>query len=208
MRPALRQPWIGTLLAALVTVGGCLGKGTVEPTRLYLLEALPPPVAAQAGAPSIGVGPVSLPEYADRPQLVTRSGDNEIELAPFARWAAPLREQVARSLAENLSALLDVEQVAVFPWRNPGAIDYQVIVEIHRFDADAAGNALLGARWRVHRKGRVEPVASGRSEYTDPMGAQGNGRFAAAQSRSLQGLSGEIAAAVQEDIRTGTGRNP
>ncbi|MDW7711729.1 MAG: PqiC family protein [Deferrisomatales bacterium] len=208
MRPApCRRPRIAVLLAVLVT-SGCLGKGTVEPTRHFLLEALPAPVAAGVDGPSIGVGPVSLPEYADRPQLVTRAGDNEIEVAAFARWAAPLREQVARTLAENLSALLGVDRVAVFPWWEPDGVDYRVVVDIHRFEADAAGNALLAARWRLHRKGRVEPVASGRSEYAAPAGAKGHGAFAAAQSRSLQGLSGEIAAAIREEAPGGPGGNP
>ena len=195
-----------TLLASPVVLGGCLGKGTVEPTRFYLLDALPMPGSATTDAPSIGVGPVSLPDYIDRPQIVTRSPGNEIRLAEFARWGAPLKEHVPRVLAENLSALLGTEKVAVFPWKAADLVDYQVAVDILRFDADEAGNAALSARWSVLRKGGKEALRSKRSEYSERAAASGYDGLTGAESRALQSLSREIAGVIQGDARKGPGR--
>jgi uncharacterized lipoprotein YmbA len=202
MRPPLpRLYFAAPLLAAFSALCGCLGAGTIEPTRLYLLEALPRPQSDGAAAPTIGVGPVTLPDYADRPQFVTRSGANEIELAPFARWGAPLGEQVAGVVAENLSALLGKERVTVYPWKAPEELDYRVILAIERFESDRAGNAVLWARWSVLRQGQVAAAGSGRSEITEPAEGGGYASLAAAHSRTLQTLSREIASVIEQHIR-------
>jgi len=206
MRRVLLRLALVTLLAWPLGLGGCLGKGTVEPTRFYLLDSLPMPGSATSDAPSIGVGPVNLPEYIDRPQIVTRSPGNEIRLADFARWGAPLKDLVPRVLAENLAALLGTEKVAVFPWRTADAVDYQVVVDIIRFDADDAGNVVLSARWSVLRKGDKEALRSKRSEYSERAAAAGYDGLAGAESRALQNLSREIASVIQGEARKGEGR--
>ena len=85
---------IGVLL---LLADGCvdLGPGTASPTRLYVLAPLE---AGEAGvdhdrlkAASLGVGPLSFPEYLNRPQIVTRVGDSEIRAADFANWGEAMR---------------------------------------------------------------------------------------------------------------------
>jgi len=206
MRRALLRLATLSLFASPLVFGGCLGKGTVEPTRFYLLDSLPAQTSGSADGPSIGVGPVTLPEYLDRPQIVTRSRGNEIQLAAFARWGAPLKDHLPRVLAENLSALLGTEKVAVFPWKAADLVDYQVAVDILRFDADEAGNAALSARWSVLRKGGKEALRSKRSEYSERAAASGYDGLTGAESRALQSLSREIAGVIQGDARKGPGR--
>ena len=71
--------------AILVWGGGCLG-GASAPTRFYTLVpmAVPPsevnPITAERG-PAIGVGPVTLPGYLDRREIVTRRGRDETSSA-------------------------------------------------------------------------------------------------------------------------------
>jgi uncharacterized lipoprotein YmbA len=196
--PGLR---CAVLLALLPLAGGCVGAGTVQPTRLYLLEPLPRPLAAGAAGPTVGVGPVTLPDYADRPQLVTRSAPNELELAPFARWGAPVAEQVAGVLAENLAALLGGDQVRVRSWRVPEELAYRVTVAVERFESDRAGNAVVWARWSVLRRGGAEAVANRRSDIAEPAQGSDDASRAAAYSRALQTLSREIAAVIEQDTR-------
>lgn len=195
--------WLGlvALLAVLPALGGCLGKGTVEVTRLYLLEGLPRPGTGGTVLPSIGLDPVILPDYADRPQLVIRSARNELELAPFARWGAPLQEQVAGVLADNLSALLRTDRVTAFPWEGPDDVEYRVAVVVERLESDRSGNAVLWARWSILHGEENATAASGRSEITDRADGNGYVSLVAAHSRTLQALSREIAAALQHEIR-------
>ena len=62
-------------------------------------------------ASTIGVFPVAMPDYLDRPQVVTRVSENEIKLDEFNRWAEPLKENFYTVLVENLSTLLSNEKI-------------------------------------------------------------------------------------------------
>src|SRR5215468_100727 len=131
MRHRCRVSWVVSLTVAMTVLTGC-SFGRQPPTRLYVLTALPATEAAPAGAATHGlavvVGPVDLPQYADRPQVVTGNTSNELHPAALAQWAEPLADNFVRVLAENLSLLLDTDRVAVFPWRGPLPMGYQVMV--------------------------------------------------------------------------------
>src|ERR671924_270261 len=105
-----------------------------QPSRFYLLSAGPntdtasPETSGQQG-PTIGVGPVTLPRYVDRPQIVTRTGPYEIKLAEFDRWAEALDANFTRVLADNLSLLLPTARVVMSPWPRATPLDYQVTVD-------------------------------------------------------------------------------
>ena len=95
----------------------------------------------------MGVGPVVVPVYLDRPALVVRVGGDEVRLSSDHHWAEPLKDGVARVVAENLSAMIPTDSVVVFPWRTPWVVAYRVTMEILRFDGP------LGARWSSTRAG-------------------------------------------------------
>src|SRR5215510_9952978 len=97
---------------ASLLVGGCAS----QPSRFYLLSALPStetasPATSGQQRPTIGVGPVTLPRYVDRPQIVTRTSPYEIKVAEFDRWAEALDSNFSRVLADNLSFLLPTARV-------------------------------------------------------------------------------------------------
>ena len=64
---------------------------------------------------TIGVGPVSIPDSLDRSQIVTLSGGNEVIIAEFDRWYGSCRDEIARVMTENLSALLPSQRVVSMP---------------------------------------------------------------------------------------------
>jgi uncharacterized protein len=148
----MRRPQTSSL--ALAILAACLVSTSCadsQPTRFYTLAPLAeaPPREAMPALPSdltLGVGPVTLPPYLDRPQLVTRAGSNRVVLADFDSWAEPLDGLFARVLAENLAILLGTDDVLLLPQRRPVPLDYQVEVDVTRF-VDTSGNAALDARW-------------------------------------------------------------
>src|SRR5262247_418372 len=93
---------------ALLMLSGCLG--STPPTQFYLVPSLTSPDAAPASAGrhdlTLGVGPVTVPPYLDRPHLVTRTSRAKLALADFDQWAGPLPDTIARVLAGNLSLLI------------------------------------------------------------------------------------------------------
>jgi hypothetical protein len=145
----------------------------------------------------IGVGPVELQEYLNRPQIVTRQSPNRLELAEFDRWIEPLKKSLPRILAENLSALLGTERVAVFPWKNSTKIDYQVVVTVIRFDGEPGVNAMLVARWTILERESRATLLSRKSEIAEPVDAEGYEALVSAKSRALATLSREIAAELR-----------
>jgi uncharacterized lipoprotein YmbA len=189
--------------AACLTAVGCvnLGEGTLQPTKLYLLNSIstgertPRPEAGRAL--SIGVGPVHLPEYLDRPQIVRRLTLNELAYAEFAQWAEPLRDSVSRVLQENLSILLETDRVSPYPASGAGPMDYQVSVEVTRLDTEADGTARLVARWTVSSLATKTPLIIRTSAIAVPLSGAGVEAAVAAQSRALESLSREIAAAIR-----------
>jgi hypothetical protein len=192
------------LAISLVTMGGCTA--TTTPSRFYGLNPLP--VTEKAEAPghgvAIGVGPIKLPEHLDRPQIVTRTSSNQLKLAEFNRWAGSLQDDFSRILAENLSILLSTDRVSLYPWRRSVPIDYQVVVDVTRFDGVLGGDAWLIARWSVFGGRDKKVLSMKRSRISEPSRAQGYEAIVAAQSQALGQLSREIADAIKSISRKGS----
>jgi uncharacterized lipoprotein YmbA len=78
-----------------------LGPSTSSATRYYLLESRideSMQTQAEIGLEDIVVGirPVGIPAYLDRPQLVTRLDGNELRVEEFSQWAEPLIDSISR----------------------------------------------------------------------------------------------------------------
>lgn len=140
--------------------------GTTVPTKYYLLT---PASGSTAGVTwkqlLISVGPVSLPPYLDRSQIVTRRSDAELDLADSHRWAEPLQQNFSRVLAEDLYRLMGTGEVFVWPAREPAAIDYRVAVDVERFDCNDQGEAILIASWSIYGSKKPGLLATQHSKY-------------------------------------------
>ncbi|MDH5298187.1 MAG: PqiC family protein, partial [Desulfobulbaceae bacterium] len=110
--------WLAPLLLSVLLLAGCVPR--TDPVSYYQLSALEAERSGTATADSdklvIGIGPVGLPEYLDRPQIVTRLTPNRLHLAHNHRWAEPLGQNIARVLGENLSPLLGTDRILLPPW--------------------------------------------------------------------------------------------
>ena len=200
-----RKPFarLGAALAAGLLLASCAQS---PPTRFYTLSSVlaAPSETGAAGERdlAIGIGAVTLPEYLNRPQMVTRIGSNRVALSDLDSWIEPLQGLVARTLAENLALLLDTDDVLTLPQRRPFRPDYQVEVEITRFDADAAGNAVLDARWWVLGARAETELHSTRTTLVEPVPAGDRTAAVAALSRALGALSQEIADVIAAEERS------
>lgn len=197
-----RQRLFGAaLLAVMLVQSGC---GTTPPTKFFLLSpAATPPASVPDGgrALRLGVGPVELPEYLDRPQIVTRMANSELRLAEDRRWAEPLRDDFTRALSDNLSTALGTTEVHTFPWWPSQPIDYQVIVKVLRFEGDSSGNVTLVARWTVRGGPERKILFWQRSTVSVPISSPNDyDSLVAASSAALAQLSGEIAAAIKQQL--------
>ena len=191
-RPFRHRAIVGLALAGLLA--GC---AVTRPTSFYTLSPVTEPEVAKRSADGlvIGLGPITLPLYLDRPDIVTREGSNQMRLAEFDKWAEPLEPLLTRIMAEDLYALLDASDVIPIPQRGDVPLDRVIEVDIGRFDADAAGQVVLDARWRIFRGDNETLLASGRSQVTE-QGAPvpDYSAIVAAMSRAVGQASEDIAA--------------
>jgi uncharacterized lipoprotein YmbA len=183
------------LLAACVT-------GTSAPSRFYVLYPLAATEAGPQLAPAerclaIGIGPVELPAYLDRPQIVTRLSNNELKLAEFDQWAEPLKDNLIRVLAENISSLVCTEPITIFPWKSYTPIDYQVAVEVIQLDGELGGKTSMTARWSILEGEDKKPLWMKRSSYSESVDGSGYAAFVAAQSRLVHAFSRDIAETIK-----------
>jgi len=194
------------LAAAVMSLAGC---GTDKPTRLYVLSATSAqPATMSPQGIGIGVGPVTLPKYLDRPQIVMGVSANELSQANLDQWGGDLNDNITRVLATNLSNLLGTERVSLYPWQNRAPIDYQVTMDVTKFEQAADGSTVLSAFWSItnasdgsvlqmHQSTYRDAGAAGEAgSQTTTAGARPYDAVVAAMSRDLGALSRDIAAAI------------
>ena len=190
---------IGVLLLLLVGCGTFSAKP--DPSRFFTLSTLPqleePASKGATAGISLGIGPVSLPGYLDRQEIVTRAAPNRIDVAENDRWAEPLETNFARILSQNLAGLLQTERLVFYPWESTKKPSYQVEMEVLRFEANGAGAVQLSARWAVSDLNKKTSLSK-ESRLSRPMQLTSTEAAVAALSQALGDLSREIADAVRD----------
>jgi uncharacterized protein len=187
------------LLCAVVPLGFAACRS--EPTNFYLLtpvqDADDGSDTQSAAGPWIGVGPIEVPSYLDRPQIVLQTTAGAVTMGEFDRWAEPLRDGISRVLGENLAVLVPTNRVTTFPWRRATAIDYQVVVQLIALDADTEGNVFLAARWAVMGPGGNVELLRSQTRLTHPSDSKNYADIVIAMSRTVASLAGEIADGIK-----------
>ena len=154
-------------------------------------EALVPGQAA----PSVAVGPVTLPEVVDRPQLVVRVSENRVGILEAHRWAEPLKSEIPRLIAQNLGRQLGSSRVTSYG-QNAGAdAEYRVLVDVVRMESVPGEGVTVQANWTVRRTGSAR--RSGQSLVQEKATGAGYEALVAACSRAFVGVSGDIAKAIR-----------
>jgi hypothetical protein len=192
------------LALGLLALAGC---GSSPTPRFYTLHAAvvkapapTPAVAAgpqsnQAGPIVVGIGPVDIPDYLDRPQLVTHPEQNRMRVLEFDLWAGSLKADIGRVLMEDLCALLPPDRFSVVSWRQGAQMDYRVALNVHRLDV-GPGEVLLSAQWTLFTKERKMASLVASYRVTEASSAE-PGEAAAAMSRALGKLSQTIAQKIE-----------
>ncbi|HEY6418109.1 MAG TPA: PqiC family protein [Candidatus Binataceae bacterium] len=185
------------LVSIVMLAAAVAGCGTTAPSRYYNLDS----TAVADGAPpervAIMVGPVSIPASVDQPQFVVQVAPNRVDVDEFNRWVAPLNDSIARAVAGDLAVLLGTSDVAAGPLANFEPA-YRVTIAVLRFDSIRGEAAVLEAVWTVHKTAGGE-TRSGRTIAREPVQGQSFEALAAAHSRALATMSGDIATAIRAE---------
>jgi len=140
---------------------------------------------------AIGVGPIDFPEYIKRPEVVTRTTANRIDVSERNRWAGPLDKNFTRILSQNLATLLNSQRIQNYPWDRVSPVDYKVVVNVEQFDNNDK-QATLIARWSIRDGHDGKELYATETTSSAPVGAGEEGASAALSS-NVAALSREIA---------------
>ena len=142
--------------------------GSSPPVRYF---ALSPMDSVQQQDPddsvTLGVGPLRLPEYLNRSQIVTRGGGSEVEVDEFSRWAEPLTQALHRVVSTDVDNMMNGGMVIAFPLEAVvhNEVDYRLLGEVTRFDADRSGRVVLDIQWGISATTGEAAVVIRRSKY-------------------------------------------
>jgi uncharacterized protein len=204
------RPYAKRLFAATLVLPALISCGTSKPTRLYVLSAnTTRPTAVSAQGIPIGIGPVTVPRYLDRLQVITRVANNSLAQAELDQWGGDLSDNIVRVLATNLANLLNTDRVSLYPWKTGAPVDYQITLDVTRFEHAPDGSSVLDVFWSLVKPVDGKVILMRRSSYREgetTVAAVGSAEeasrsydtVAAAMSRNLETLSRDIAAAIRE----------
>ena len=165
------------------------------PSRFYTLSSTQETAGFSPSSISVAVGPVSIPESVNRPEIVVQVGPNQVALDEFNRWAAPLQADIQRIIMENLARLLGTSGVSRYPQGPIITPDFRVQIEVLRFESTPGDAALLDVIWTVRGKNEKE-VKTGRTTVREPAREKSYDALVAAHSRALGTLSHDLAEAI------------
>ena len=195
------QKKVGCLIIVGLIVGmtaGCMNLDSASSgkAKFYALEPSTPdsemhPVNGLSDI-KIGIGPVSIPPYLNRPQIVTRVGPHEISVSEFHLWAEPLQTNILRVLGENMAEATGSDQVVTFPWKQSYPTDYQITVSVIQFDATKGANLTLKANWVIYGNDGREQLLSRRFDASRSLAEEGYSRMVGEMSRILADLSKDM----------------
>ncbi len=185
MKPGLVTPLLS--LAAACALAGCGG----AKDQYFRLSASGPAVTRPAGT-AVAVGPVTLPTYVDRAELVFQNGPNEFEVPAKVHWAGALTENFTQVLAADLGRRLHSGNVVPNPAPTDTRFRYRVSVSVRQFHAVSGEGAVLEAAWRVENAETRQVLRNGGASYHAPINGDGYAPVVAAESDLVEQLAASI----------------
>lgn len=186
----------------LVAIALLLGTAcaTTPSARFFALNATPAAARGATSGISLALGPIDLPEYLDRPQIVTRVGGNRLNVDEFNRWGGSLEEEISRVLALHLGQRLGAQRVYSYPSRVVAETDYRIALEIRAFDGTLGGEVTLDAAWSLidDRSGSI--LQSGQAVFHQRAAGGDYDGYAAALSDTLAQLGDQLAGLLSATV--------
>lgn len=137
------------IIATCAALAGCMGTTKKEVLRYYLIEPDNAVASSNKTDISIEIRELSIPQYLDRFQIVTRTDTNRLRLAEFHQWGENLRENLIHTTVRYLARELGPEHISSPLEHAQVDVDYQLDIYIEQFELTADGLITLEARWKI-----------------------------------------------------------
>jgi uncharacterized lipoprotein YmbA len=188
------------VLTVCASLAAC---GSSPKTHYHALTAMRGQGERRTVAHPVQVAAVHIPPTLDRRQIVLKRTGNSLTIASHDRWSAPLDLMTRRILAQDLAARLPKDAV-VLPDAPMPADAGQIVVTLTRFGPDGHGRAALAGSWALTIGGSSKPTLRRAFELHRALRAEGGDAVAAAMSRLLATLAGQMVSDLAQRSKTRT----
>lgn len=190
------------LLIAISLVFSCASSKTAV-THFYILDPIDFTMLSaaqmdQTTTLSIGVTSLRLPQYLERPQIVTRRSENQLDLAEYHQWGGNLRKNMTRVLAKNLSQLLDTQEISIYPDIPQSPPDFYIELTVMKFERDPDGKVSLSAQWRLSADKDKKPLKTQFTSLDSP--AVQNTSDMSETVKAMSELMGELSLIIGQEM--------
>lgn len=221
----MKQIWIMiSSVCAALALSGCISASDSPTPRFYMLQAAyekqegsimsnsTEALVKTSGQTSngvskkmnidseviIGVGPLKIPEYLNRPQIVTQDKEKMLKFAQFDRWGESLDIGLARLISEDLTGIFPGEKIILYPWDLSVPVKYQVLIEIIQLDSELDNDMYLVAQWTIIDTQNTKTIMIKTSEFRQPIATHDYSGLVKTLSAACASLSNEIAQALEK----------
>ena len=178
-------------VVSLFFMTGCFGGYSPEST-FYTLQSIENVMPLSQTTLSLGVDLPELPEYADRPQIVSVSSVNsELNIDETNRWGEDLDIMLQRVIAGDLRAYLPKGTIKP---RTSLLEQYKYIlnVSVVRFDMIKNNEAYLEALWSIKNGNTFDVIYKSKTTLSMPL-KDGYNDYVNAMSEMLSQMCKQIA---------------
>ncbi|TRZ93769.1 membrane integrity-associated transporter subunit PqiC [bacterium] len=184
-------------LIVSLSLAGCLSVSNSPNSRFYALRTLDKSqVGQKLNFPAdkiIGVGPVKIPEYLNRPQIVTEDKNRMLTFAQFDRWGESPDFAINRLINENLIIILPDANIVMYPWNLFIPVSYKVYIDAVQMESRLDKDLFFAAQWSIIDLKNKKMAVTKRSEFRQPIEPHSYSGLVEALSTVCASLSTEIA---------------
>ena len=184
-----------------LSIIACVGRQSA-PTQFYMINPVPPTSVDQTRMMEpeivlVSLDPVEIPQYLNRPQIVTNMDGVEYHLDEFNQWLEPLSDTLTRVIAENLAEMLVEQPIDVISMERPVETDFSITVQILRLDGNPGKEMVLIARWTLFDQAEDVLSLTERFVGQEKMADDSYESLVSSQNRLIESLSREIADTIR-----------
>ncbi len=178
---------ITPIIIALSLVTAC--SATTDPTRFYSLKSTHTVGTIKNIAEktySLSIESISIPRLLDRPQIVSRIGENEIKRSEFHQWGGSVVEEIQQLFTKNLEIELSNTHFYLLTRESRLRPDYTLYLNITRLDGELGNYATVEITWLLESVENGEITNRGTILQTTPLATKRYSDYIATLQRLLE----------------------